>query len=261
MKKMLICLLPLLFVFVSACAFKETAVNNLETVISYRLGSQLHLYYSQKQELSKSVQQWLLDEKQKTTLAKAQTFLQDFNWQNSDLEASYYLLNDLYRQIALSFNDLLAKQISMLDEHQREKFFETLEEQNEKIQKGQSRKAGIERTLEFFFDDLSAEQVEILNQFFLDQPQKSSARLERRLESQKRIKEIFLDKDIVEKSDAIKQALNQAVRKPIAVTQLKRNLDFFNTFKKKLSPQQLEYFEKKKQDALEILSLYLLRQQ
>lgn len=251
----------LLGLLLGSCAFKKAAVNNLETLISYRLGNQLHLYYAQKSELSKSLQKWIISSEQKVIIENAQTVLREFDWQKSDLKASTLKLNDLYRQIAMNFNTLLAQQIALLDESQREKFFKTMKEGNKRLEKEESMQAGIERLLEFCFDEITDEQNQLVQKFYTETPQVNTARLTRRLESQKRIKEVFNDNSITEKSMAIKEALDQAVNRPLNEEQLERNLQFFAAFTQTLQEQQLEYFEEKKQDALEIITLLLQREQ
>lgn len=251
----------LLGLVLGSCAFKKAAVNNLETFISYRLGNQLHLYYAQKSELSKSLQKWIVSSEQKSIIASAQTVLDEFDWKTSDLKASTLKLNGLYRQIAMNFNTLLAQQIALLDESQREKFFKTMNEGNKRLEKEESMQAGIERLLEFCFDEITDEQNQLVQKFYTETPQVNTARLTKRLESQKRIKEVFNDNSIADKSMAIKEALDQAVNRPLNEEQLERNLQFFAAFTQTLTPEQLEYFSAKKKDALEIMTLVLEREE
>lgn len=251
----------ILFFCFSGCAFKSTAINNLETAISYRLSNQLHLYFAQRSELSEKIRQWLLSNEQKKTIQQTTNLLQEFDWKSSSLEEAYLSFNQNYLNTAFSFNQILAESLALLDKEQQKKFFETMERENQDITQEDKASKGIERMLKFCFGEISEEQNSLIATHFKDAPQTQRTRLERRITSQRGIRQIFSeDISLEEKINKIKSTLDQSVKIPPSPEQREKNLEFFKNLTPLLTEQQLKHFQERQAEASELLTLLYLRE-
>lgn len=253
--------LSLIFLFCFGCAFKSTAINNLETAISYRLGNQLHLYFSQRSELSQKVRLWLLSKEQKKVIEQMTTTLQAFDWKDSNLEETFNLFNQNYLETAFSFNQILAESIGLLDDEQQNKFFQTMEKENKKIKKEETVSRGIERMLKFCFGEITPEQNSLITQYFERAPKRERTRLERRQTSQNGIRKVFSEKlERTQTIERIKESLDLSVKIPPDPEQKKFIVSFFKKLTPLLTEQQLQHFQERQKEASELLTLLYLRE-
>lgn len=245
-----------LILIVASCTFKSVAVNNLESIVSYRLGGQLHLYYGQKAQLKEKLQSWILASEQKKKIETFSVLLKNFDWQKSDLREFYMTVNQIYLEIATSFNQLLAESLSLLDEKQQKKFFASMEEENQKVQKEKKTSEGIRRMLEFCFEEITEIQEELLAKTYGPEKSPTQTRLERRLTSQQALREIYqLNLSETERIPLIKSALDDSVKRPPDLAQIDKNLSFFKELTQTLTADQLKTFETKRLEILEIVDL------
>ena len=249
-----------LFFTIAGCTFKSVAVNNLEQIVSFRLGGQLHLYFSQKTQLKDKLQTWILAPEQKEKIQKVSLLMTNFDWQKSNLAEFYTTINQIYLSLAMSFNQILAESLSLLDEKQQKKFFVSMEKENQKIRKDETVGDGIRRMLGFCFDEITIVQEELLSKTFDTESSPAKTRLQRRLSSQQALKEIYqLQLSPEQRVPLIKQALDDSVKTPPDSAQIEKNLSFFNELVQTLTPEQLKTFDTKRLEILETLDLLLKR--
>ncbi len=249
-----------LLLTLASCTFKSVAVNNLEQIVSFRLGGQLHLYFAQRSELKDKLQAWILATEQKEKVLKLSVLMSEFDWKKSNLKETYLTINQVYLNVATSFNQILAESLGQLDEKQQQKFFASMEKENRKIKEDETPTDGIRRMLVFCFGEITPAQEELLTKVFDSESSPSQTRLQRRLSSQQALREIYLLQESLEKRTSLmKSALDESVKRPPDSAQIEKNLFFFNELVQTLTPEQLKTFETKRLEILETLDLLLKR--
>ncbi|HXH76140.1 MAG TPA: hypothetical protein VNJ08_14310 [Bacteriovoracaceae bacterium] len=248
-------LMGLLMLF-GSCAAKKILVKNADNLLEHQIEKRLPLYSKQKEELSSDITAFLNE-----TRPKAHELLpviDGLDLEKSDkLESQYRQIATLYEDISLNFTRLLAKHMAVLDQKQQKEFFENLADENRQLAKKEpdDRLKKNKERFKKFFGAIDDGQKQMLTELQDKIEAGREAKLERRANLIKKLKEIYAEESSVKARQAEITSTFKDYQKN--AHDHSKNLGILKTILATISPEQKEFFRKQVAEVKEILKLYL----
>lgn len=246
----------LLVLSISGCAFQRLAVTQLDNLIEIETASKLSLYRSQKKVLELDVTALL--EAQKPHLQALANLVNKIDpTKTAAFPELWSEISVEYRRVALVFSGLLAKHLVTLDLKQRSQFFNKMEKDNAEIL-AKSEKQDLDSVstrVSFFFGETTPSQEKVLERNLAEIKRRTLARLERRRNLHKTLNELLSSSGFAaDKEQRILKAFEKyqldAVVAQGPVVKMIQELCL------SLTPEQIATFQGKRQEALELITLF-----
>ncbi|MFL5785205.1 MAG: hypothetical protein ACJ76H_11380 [Bacteriovoracaceae bacterium] len=190
--RMLLLLLCLCLSFLSSCGPKKVAVKYADTYLEQQVEKRLPLYDEQEEILSRDIDKFLNDHKDRVkeimpTLEKID--LEDPN----TLDIQWNKVQGTYLDIANDFSLIIAKHMAKFDQKQKKDFLEKMRDENNDIFKRdrKERREKIASRIQKFLGSITKEQEKILKNHQKDFDEQVVVRSERRAKLHTQFKEIL----------------------------------------------------------------------
>lgn len=156
-------ILCLLLAILAACGPKKVAVRYADTFIEQQVEKRLPLYSSQEEALSKDIDKFLNEHKDRARAILPMLDRIDLD-RAASLDEEYPKITNAYLEIARDFSAILAKHMSKFDEKQTKDFLKKMLEENSEIfqRDRKERRKKIETRVRSFLGTLTDEQIKIL---------------------------------------------------------------------------------------------------
>lgn len=251
MKLLTLCFLLLLY----SCSFKGLVIGHLPEIITRRVDKKMNLYDKQEKEFEQNVE--VILKEQKKEIVELNNYIQDLDLKSADFNTVYLYLSNSYKKLSLPYIELLAKNISMLDENQIEHLFEVQERENKKYRKRYENKDITIERYKKFFGDLTKEQKDFLISEHSYYSKLNSEWIDRRIEIQKRLKKVLLSKKgHMNKEGAIKTLFIDYTNHSVLIDRRKRAIENFQKIAKIATSDQREAFDEFKNEINGWISVY-----
>lgn len=253
MKNLILTLILLVFV---SCSMKETLVSNMDTLIYHKTQSKLDLDSKQKTAIKEDIKKFLNAQKSKTN--EAHKLVNDIDLSKiEEIGPTYRGLIELYREVAIAYSAVVSKYIAQFDESQQKAFFKELDKDNKELE--ENIKEGdlndYYKRFKFFFGSINESQKKVItaqSDFFRELSRT-------RLEGKKKLRaEIF--------SHFAQQVPTHEKQKRIyesfktyntnSFTQQEKMIEIIQKLVVEADSKQITFFNEKKGEALEIISLF-----
>jgi len=240
----------------SACSFKPLVFPNLDYLITSRIDQNLGLYGEQENEVKSDIQLLLRE-----NISFVKNILDDIkklNPRTFDSLEGYELLRSRYVTISEQVSAIMAKQIAKFDEKQIKQFYEINQEKNEEIEERiKERKAeDYYGRYEFFLGDLNQKQKDLIKKNVKLFKTLSSQRLQKRLQTQNKMQDLFRLKDPEQKEKEIYALFLGSSIMPIT-PERKQVIQLFGEIVSLMDKEQIKSFSKKRQEWVEWLEYYI----
>ncbi len=250
----ILCLLSILIL--ASCGMKETVISNMDTILYHKTQSKLDLDSKQKTILKQDIKRFLNEQRLKT--AEATKIIQSIDLtQPQKISLLYPGLIKTYRQVAIDYSAILAKQMAGFSDKQFQSFLKETAKENKEIEDKISEKESEDyhKRFKFFFDTINESQKKILKShmdFFKGQ---STLRLTNRQALHQQLTTIAEQKiPTPEKEKRIFEAFK--VYNQNSFHNQDKIIVIIQKLVEVLDPKQLAHFNEKKVEALEIITLF-----
>ena len=240
----------------SACSFKSLVFPNLDYLIVSRIDQNLGLYGEQENQVKSDIQLLLRE-----NISFVKIILDDIKKldpKNFDSFREYELLRTRYRTISEQVSTIIAKQIAKFDEKQIKQFYEINKEKNEEIEE-RIKEREIEDYFgryEFFLGDLNQKQKDLIKKNIDLYKSLSKQRLQNRIQTQKKMRDIFLIKNQKQKEKSISVLFLTSSTLPIS-PERKQAIQLFGEIIVLMDKVQMKHFNEKRQEWVEWLEYYI----
>lgn len=176
----------------------KTAIKNLDTVIEYKVGDTLGLYYAQKKQLERDTTKFL--NKSKSMAPAIQKKLEGYKELISDKTPTSKMIldeirywNGLYEEVAENIILEHMSYLSELTEKQQNEFFKEMEKKNKELADKikNSEEEDLFKSYKYIFSELNEKQKKVLKKNKDHLEKRSKAYLERRREFQNELKKLW----------------------------------------------------------------------
>jgi len=229
---------------------------NLHFFIVSRIDKNLGLYGEQEIEVKADILKLLRDEVQ---IAKdISKDIQKLEPKAFDSMKGFELLRSYYKEIGGDVNLIMAKQIAKFDEKQVKRFFEINEEKNEEIEDRIKEREADDyyRRYEFFLGDLNQKQKDLIFKNVNLFKSLSKQRLQNRLSTQSKMKDIFKNKNQAQRQNQILALFNENMSLPLS-GERKKAIQLFGEIVSLMDAKQIEHFAEKRHEWIEWLDYYI----
>lgn len=244
-------------ILVSACGAKKVAVKYADSYIETQVEKRLPLYDSQEAALSKDIDKFLNEHKDRVKAILPILEKIDFN-RAASLDEQYPKFAEAYESIAADFSRILARYMAQFDLRQQKEFLKKLRQENNDIftKDRHERREKIEsKTRSFLGGELTKEQIAILKENGKTFDDQVVTRVERRAKLHTEFKNIMAQEISVEAKEKLIYDAFIAYQKE-ALTNTK-NLEIAKAFVPTLTVSQKKALKQHLADVQEIVGYFL----
>ena len=248
----IIFLIPL---FLIGCGVKSVVFKNLPFLVANEMDKYLSLSWTEEFEVRDKVEALLVSEKEQIkTLGKP---IKNLKVDLSNSEEVITQVLPVYKRFAGKIIDIAVPYLTALDREEIEELKEIVADKNELIKNRSKKKRTKEITkrFEYFYGELNKDQFKFIDQRMGVFQTSNKNRLKRRLEYQKNIFQALESKG-KDREDKIKTILKGNIEKISNINNFKSNIELLKEFSKTLTPEQIAFFEKRKNLFVEWIVAY-----
>lgn len=249
-------ILSLCLVLLASCGAKKVAVKYADTYIEHQIGKRLPLNDAQEEALSKDVDRFLNEHKDRARSLIPMLEKIDFE-RSSSLDEQYPKIAEEYSEIAKNFSIILARHMATFDKKQTKSFLSKMLEENQEIfqRDKKDREEKVESRVRSLLGTLTPEQIKILKDSGSIFDEQIVLRSERRSRLHTDFKTI-LEQDIARESKE-KQILDAFVAYQKEALANTRNLEIAKKLIPSLSKIQRTNLKSKIGEIQEILNYFI----
>ncbi len=238
--------------FIISCGMKETLVSNMDSILYHKTSTKFDLDSKQKTALKASIKKFLTAQQKKTKEAKELIQTLDLS-QKDEIAPTYRGFIELYREIAISYSEVLADLMSTLDKKQQATFIKEFIRENKELEDKiiDSDPTDYFTRFRFFFgsiNDLQKKTIVEHSDFFREQ---SRHRLKNRIILLKAIEEAFKEANSKKKIYEAFRVYNTE-----SFPKQKEMIKIIKLLVDQAEQTQIKTFNEKKMEALEIIDLF-----
>ncbi len=245
------------FILISACGAKKVAVKYADSFIETQVEKRLPLYDSQEAALSKDIDKFLNEHKDRVKAIVPILEKIDFN-RAASLDEQYPKFAEAYLEIASDFSRILSKYMATFDKKQQKEFLKKLREENNDIfikDREERRDKIASKTRSFLGGELTKAQAEILQENGKTFDEQVVVRVERRSKLHTDFKTILAQEISTEaKEKLIYEAFVAYQKEALANT---KNLTIAKAFIPTLTPDQKKALKQHLMDIQEIIGYFI----
>lgn len=244
-----------LFVFLSSCSYRETILRKVPDFLSDKIEDYLELDEAQEEELRSQVTSSFFEHHKEVIILRK--ILADYDITKDSLRKQVVKGYPPYSRVLKDVNAISIEVLSKLDSKQRKELVEKQKKANEKRETDLKsyKKRGVDR-LSRLFGELTPKQDILVEKLVVDYLKKKD-NLKASSAWRKKFVETLKIDDQIAYQEALKRNFSDVEDLKQVLKDNEYFFKFFDEFQKSLTSKQVEKFNKKKQEVLAWIDLYL----
>ena len=246
----------LCFLLLQSCAFRSYIYSKIPSYTKDKLDDELDYTWSEEDLVEKRIEKKLLDLRPKIYSFKET--LEETNLTKASLLNLDQAYGELFDELSVFISELVVEKILI---YSKDDFLDFVERQNEKnkqiLEKSQKEASKLKKNLSKLFDDLSIEQIQMIETFSKSSKKRVNTRVQSRKLTITNIEWILKTK--YTRADKKKELMSLFFDQSKLIRERNRvYLSFMISFIETVSEKQKIYFFKKKKEFVSYIKEYLI---